>query len=678
MNNYFMETHHHEWILTNRRGSYALGTGNLINQRKYHGLLIASDARFQRQHLVAGIEEKVEWRGEIIHLDSNNYSNCIYPEGFLYLVKPWLRPYPIFLYSALPHQDDILIRKEIMMDEITNTVMVKYCNLGHHTLHFHLHPKLTLTAHHELNPPGSLDFAEFVADSHNDDDGNGFRARRGTDGPEVFSHSQKGECHPNRYVYYNVYYPWEVMNGYPGIGDQISLFEFAFTLKPGECNCVLFSDAVIDKPQKVIARIEARYSALPKPVDYPATPDADYTLISSLDYNDNQLYKQPEYLKLLEFTLKDFLANDDIVAGYPYYGAWGRDTMFVLNALLHNPGNQDQVEKTLRKYSRHLQNGLIPNMLPESGREANYDTVDATLWYIILLWKLGKRKQDVTFWKEVIHLSEEILKAMLGNYQYLFRLRPDGLLELKPEFAHATWMDVRVDGRAVTPRDGAPVEVNALWYNAICCYDAMCKAYQGQSGIPYHPVEQISDLKEMVKTSFQKFWVGDYLADRLVGDDAIAEIRPNALLALALPWELLTKEQMLQVFQRAKRELYTPYGIRSLSNLDPKFRKKYYGGQRERDLAYHNGSVWAWLLGAYCGLYVRVYRDTQTPKELQDNLGDIIGTFRKSFQKGHIASLAEVWDGDNPHFPKGAPAQAISVAALYNIETFIASLEVQA
>ncbi|MDD4309868.1 MAG: glycogen debranching enzyme N-terminal domain-containing protein, partial [Candidatus Cloacimonetes bacterium] len=132
MNNYFMETHHHEWILTNRLGAYALGTGNLINQRKYHGLLISSNHAFNRIHLVAGIEEKVEWRGEIIHLDSNNYSNCIYPEGFLHLVKPWLRPYPAFLYSALPHQNDILILKEIMMDENSNTTMVKYTNLGHH------------------------------------------------------------------------------------------------------------------------------------------------------------------------------------------------------------------------------------------------------------------------------------------------------------------------------------------------------------------------------------------------------------------------------------------------------------------------------------------------------------------------------------------------------------------
>jgi predicted glycogen debranching enzyme len=215
------------------------------------------------------------------------------------------------------------------------------------------------------------------------------------------------------------------------------------------------------------------------------------------------LFKRDGYLKLLEFALRDFQANDDIVAGYPWYGAWGRDTMIVLNALLHAPNCVDQVEKVLRKYSRHLSGGLIPNMLPESGRELNYDSIDATLWYIILLWKLGKRKQNVGYWKEVIHLCEEILKSILNNYQYPFEIRKDGLISLKSEFAHATWMDVRLDGKAVTPRDGAPVEINALWYNALCCYEAMCESYQQASGIPYHPLELLTEVKDLVLKSFE-------------------------------------------------------------------------------------------------------------------------------------------------------------------------------
>lgn len=671
-----METHHHEWILTNKFGAYALGTGNLINQRKYHGLLISSDSKFNRHHLVAGIEETVEWRGETIHLDSNNYSNCIYPEGFLHLVKPWLRPYPGFLYSALPHQDEILILKEIMMDQETNTTMVKYTNLGQHRLHFEFHPKYTLCSHHDINPHGSLDYLDFFTDIKNDKECSTFSAQRSDTGLAVHCAVMHGEVISNRYVYYNVYYPWEVMSGYEGIGDQISLFQVSFDLAPNESNALLFSDSEIEDPQKVISRITDRYAGLPKACDYPKQSNAEGSLLSSLDYNDNILFERKSYLQILEFALLDFVTDDDIVAGYPFYGPWGRDTMVVLNALLHTPNNLDKVEKILRNYSRHIKDGLIPNMFAETGREANYDSIDATLWYIILLWKLGKKKQSPGYWKEVIHLTENIFKSLLAQKEHPFDIREDGLIELQPNFAHATWMDVRIDGKAVTPRWGAPVEINALWYNALASYEDMCQRYSGTAK-SYKAKQQYLKLKDKVKSAFAKFWNGTELADRLEGDKPINEMRPNVLIALSLPWQIVDKAIMKQVFQRCFSELYTFYGIRTLSPKDPRFRKKYYGTQRERDLSYHNGSVWAWLLGPFCGLYLKVYGTGKSEQELAESLGDFVQVLRNGFMRGHIASVAEVWDGENPHFPKGAPAQAWSVAALYNIESFIDSLEVK-
>lgn len=670
MNNYFMETHHHEWILSNRKGSYALGTGNLINQRKYHGLLIASDSNFNRRHLIAGMEEKVEWRGEIIHLDSNNYSNCIYPEGFLYLVKPWLRPYPAFLYSALPHQNEILILKEIMMDEDSNTVLVRYRNLGHHRLHFHLHPKYTMTHHHQLNSPGSLDNEDFYTEINGGEDRPEGYCRRNSNQYEVFTYTQKGMIESNRYVYYNVYYPWEVMSGYEGIGDQISLFELSFELGIGESNCIVFSDVKIADPEKAIAKIINRYSDLPQPMDLPLLPDQDDTLLTNLDYADNKLFRPEAYQKILELALMDFIGNDDVVAGYPFYGAWGRDSMFVINALLHMDGNQDLAERILRKYNLYTKNGLIPNVFEESGREVNYDTIDASLWYVIMLWKLGKRKPELL--PEMAGIVEKILLAILDNVNFPFRVKEDKLLELLPEFAHATWMDVRIDGRPVTPRNGAPVEINALWYNSICVYEDIAQRLNIRDFTASQ--ERILQLKDPLKVSLKKFWNGSYLADRLLGDESINEIRPNAVIALSLPFDFLDKEKMKSVFNIAKAELYTPYGIRTLSPKDPKFRKKYYGPQRERDLACHNGSVWSWLLSPFCGLFVKINSEHLSDPELADKLEEIIGTFRTSFMKGHIASIAEIWDGDNPHFPKGAPALAMSVAALYNVESFITML----
>ncbi len=672
-----METHHHEWILTNKLGAYALGTGNLINQRKYHGLLVASDKNFNRHHLVAGMEEKVEWRGEVIHMDSNNYSNCIYPEGFLHLVKPWLRPYPAFLYSALPHQNEILIFKEIMMDNESNTTLVKYGNLGKHLLHFNLHPKFTMCPHHEINAHGSLDYIDYHTQIDETGQGAAFSALRVNNGIKVFGHALKATVSHNRYVYYNVYYPWEVMSGYEGIGDQISLYQIDFDLAPAESNYILFSDQPISDPIEMIERIEARYSMLPKAIDYPMYADAEDNLLAKLDYEDNFLFDRKGYLKLLEFALQDFITEDDVVAGYPFYGPWGRDTMVVLNAMLHNSTSLDLVERILRKYSMHIKDGLIPNMLAESGREANYDSIDASLWYIILLWKLGKKKKNKKYWKDAYDLTARIIGALMEQTDKPYRVRKDGLIELDPSFAHGTWMDVRVDGKAVCPRWGAPVEINSLWFNALSAYEAICEAHNSTGSTKINAKAEYLLLKDKVKDSFRKFWTGEFLADRLEGDKAIIEIRPNAIIALSLPWQPLPHDIMKQVLERTFKELYTFYGIRTLSPNDPRFRKKYYGTQRERDRAYYNGSVWAWLFGPFCGLYLKVYGAQKSETEIVKTIGDIIGVLRNSFMKGHIASVAEVWDGDTPHFPKGAPAQAWSVAALYNIETYLEKMGVR-
>ncbi len=672
-----METHHHEWILTNKLGAYALGTGNLINQRKYHGLLVASDKNFNRHHLVAGMEEKVEWRGEVIHMDSNNYSNCIYPEGFLHLVKPWLRPYPAFLYSALPHQNEILIFKEIMMDNESNTTLVKYGNLGKHLLHFNLHPKFTMCPHHEINAHGSLDYIDYHTQIDETGQGAAFSALRVNNGIKVFGHALKATVSHNRYVYYNVYYPWEVMSGYEGIGDQISLYQIDFDLAPAESNYILFSDQPISDPIEMIERIEARYSMLPKAIDYPMYADAEDNLLAKLDYEDNFLFDRKGYLKLLEFALQDFITEDDVVAGYPFYGPWGRDTMVVLNAMLHNSTSLDLVERILRKYSMNIKDGLIPNMLAESGREANYDSIDASLWYIILLWKLGKKKKNKKYWKDAYDLTARIIGALMEQTDKPYRVRKDGLIELDPSFAHGTWMDVRVDGKAVCPRWGAPVEINSLWFNALSAYEAICEAHNSTGSTKINAKAEYLLLKDKVKDSFRKFWTGEFLADRLEGDKAIIEIRPNAIIALSLPWQPLPHDIMKQVLERTFKELYTFYGIRTLSPNDPRFRKKYYGTQRERDRAYYNGSVWAWLFGPFCGLYLKVYGAQKSETEIVKTIGDIIGVLRNSFMKGHIASVAEVWDGDTPHFPKGAPAQAWSVAALYNIETYLEKMGVR-
>jgi predicted glycogen debranching enzyme len=556
MNNYFMETHHHEWILTNKLGGYALGTGNLINQRKYHGLLVAGNKNFNRTHLVAGIEEEVEWRGEIIHLDSNNYSNCIYPEGFLYLVKPWLRPYPIFLYSALPHQNDILIRKEILMDENSNTVVIRYTNLGHHKLHFGFHPKYSMHNHHDLNQPGSLDYESFETQITNDDSGCCFRARRLSNNVDVYGYAFEAEVIENRFVYYNIFYPWDAMKGYSGVGDQVTLFEVRFDLKAGEQKFLVFSDQPLKNVEHTIKTVTERYAELPLPHDYPHEPDNDDTLLSGIDFNDGLLFNYKEYLPILDFALRDFIRDDDIVSGYPWYVSTSPDTMFFLNSILNNPGMREIAVRIIDKYKRVLNDGLLPYNPDEHIGENNPVSLEASLLMVAVLDKLAQFNIDAPTSAETIRIIEQILFAIMDNKTYPFNLREDGLIELQEDYAHATWMNAMQDGRPITPRKGAPIEINALWYNAISLYGEMCSRSAKNKKEKHVPVKSLIAIKDKVAESMQKFWIDEYLADRLVGDEPVIEIRSNALLAVALPHTPFSPEHQEAIFKKIQRILY--------------------------------------------------------------------------------------------------------------------------
>lgn len=670
MDNYFMETHHHEWILTNLKGGYALGTGNLINQRKYHGLLIAGSNSIQRTHLVAGIEEKVEWRGESFHLDSNNYSNCIYPEGFLYLVKPWLRPYPIFLYSSLPHQNDILIRKEILMDDKTNTVLLKYTNLGHHKLHMEFHPKYTMLNHHELNNPGSIDFEPFEVKIESSEKGTEFYSKHSSRNLEVYGYCLHGNVKENRYTYYNVFFPWDAMKGYSGVGDQVSLFEINFDLAVGESNYILFSVDPIKSLSKTIDSIQKKYSNLPKPSDFPENPDKEDTLLSTLDLNDSNLFGQNDYDMQLQSMISTFLINDNVVAGYPWYNTRALDSIYVLKAISNSIEFKKTADKILKKYMRLLDKDLLYHYPEQELNNENYVALDATLLLLMHLGQIATSENNTAYINKAVKLIEKSIVRIIKNKTYPFFIREDKLIELNQEYSHATWMNTRIDGKPATPRDGAPVEINAYWYQSVKLYLALVKQHQLKQSKDI-PME----LETQIKHSFNKYLTDNFIADRLKGDEPVAEIRPNAILAASVTDDLFTKEQLANLFDVVSKHLYTNYGIRTLSPDHSNFKKKYYGLQRERDFAYHNGSVWAWLLEPYCQLYLKIYQKSLSSKELIFKISEFTERFRHGIFKGHISSVAEIWDGEAPHFPKGAPAFAMSVAALYSIENIIHSLK---
>ena len=656
-----------EWLLTNGLGGYSLGFGNMMHKRKYNGLLIAADSNQKRFHLVSSIEEKVERGSGFFYLDSNHYTNCIYPEGYRHILKSWLRPYPGALYSSLPANDETIIFKEIFLCKGLNAVVVKYTNLGRSHISIVARPKLTMRDHHIVNKAGvwdristNMEFGESL-----------FRVRREDNGIETFGYVKGGNILEEPTIYRSVYYPVEAIRGYDSVEDLFSPARIVLDIVPGSSSTIVFSDKDIPDVWSKAAEAEAYYKSLPLPADHPevtaiveSSELAEETL-HSFDFNS--------YSKMLGLMCEDFvLDGDDIIAGYPWFGAWGRDTMISLSGLKYLEGGKNKALSILKKYGRKIKIGLLPNTFGEGGEGLNYDSVDAPLWYVVRSYEFAKDD------KELFKNCQNIVLNYMYADELPFHLSDDGLIEIKRGDWALTWMDAKVYGTPVTPRYGKPVEINALWFNALCAVREMAKGLgikKLSAGGRKCPLSQIDELIDKISNSFEEFVGEDYLADRIEDGRPIWEIRPNAVIALSLPFDLVGRDVMERVWKKAKAKLLTPYGLRSLDPTHPAFKQKYVGNGKQRDLAYHQGTVWTFPLLPFAELTTKIYGGVWSNDDIHKEISRYVWVFRDAFFKGEMASVAEIWDGLDPYFPKGCPAQAWSAFAIMEIEQILAGLK---
>ncbi|MCD4650584.1 MAG: amylo-alpha-1,6-glucosidase, partial [Candidatus Cloacimonetes bacterium] len=495
-----------------------------------------------------------------------------------------------------------------------------------------------------------------------------FMSQRTDNGFELYGYAPGTSIDYDTVKYENVYYPWEVMRGYDGLCDLISAVQIKFDLKPQAQMSMLFSDKLYKNADNKMQSIPALYRSLPKPSDFPI--NFKDSILSKLDFDGSELYSYKEYRQLLDTAFDEFVLKNNILSGYPWFGFWGRSALFMLECLL-NRKDVTTALKIIRHYGANIKYGLVTNVFREHVAHGNHHSIDASLWFIIRyrqILDLLPAKQK----KKEILIAVRYITTILDRFREekkKFAIRDDCLLELKSGYGDTTWMNAVVEGQPVTNREGAPVEINALWYNALIAAKDICHniADKELSVFLEHTIP-------MVKTAAQKFITPGYLADRLEGEIPVEEIRPNAIIACALPHDLFDLETMKHVFSTATEHLLTPYGIRTLSPHDFRFKKKYIGSQFERDQAYHQGSVWSWLLSPYIQLYEKLYADSVPAKERIEAISGYIHKFRNGFMRGHIASVAEIWDGDRPHFPKGSPCYAPGVAAVLTAEQLIDSI----
>lgn len=620
-----------EWLETNYLGGFASGTVSGLHTRRYHGLLTAAlQPPVGRTLLLSKLEETLVIGDRRYDLSANRYGGgVIHPRGFESLRSFRLDPFPIFHYVV----QDVEIEKSIFLVNHENTVVVQYF----------VRASKAAEAHLEIRP--LIAFRDYHSTTHENSSLNRWVENRGDlavvkpyeSEPALYIAHEGGIFAPEGFWYRNFEYSVEQERGLDSSEDLFSPFGLKFELhdryripiiastEPREArNAMRYREAEIERRRSVVA----------------VSPGAD------------------PFVQSLAAASDQFVAacrtGHTIIAGYHWFGDWGRDTMIALPGISLALGRPDLARSILLQFAQHLSQGMLPNRFPDGGEAPEYNTVDATLW----LFEAVQSLNDPDFIRE--HLYEKLVEVIdwhVRGTRYSIRVDDDGLLLSGEPGVQLTWMDAKVGDWVVTPRHGKPVEIQALWYNAL----RIVQRFSEQFGFVPN-ANRFGVMAERARRSFlDQFWneAEGCLFD-VVGPHGVdASIRPNQVFAISLTFPLLDAARAERVLAVVERELLTPVGLRSLSPSDPNYKGRYEGDPWHRDGAYHQGTVWPWLMGPFLTAYIRVHGDSGRARAegwlrgMESHLGE-----------AGLGQISEIFDGDSPHAPRGCIAQAWSVAEL--------------
>ena len=623
-----------EWLETNGIGGYASGTIAGSNSRRYHGLLTAAiRPPLGRLTLVSKIEETVIVDGESYELSSNQYPGSVHPCGFEYLTSFRLDPFPIWTYSA----GGVVIEKRVFMIHGRNATVATYKVLvkkANATLK--LRPMLAFVDYHHLQQERN--------------DLNGKYARNDgliemqpfADLPKLFvSHNGTG-VEPTGYWYNNFEYAIEQERGFDFHEDLFQPFEIDFDLK-NPASIIFSTDN--DLGAKDAAALEKqeikRRNGLIKTAK--AKTEFEQQLVLAAD----------------QFIVKRGEGHT-VIAGYPWFSDWGRDTMIALPGLTLATGRPEIARGILLEFAKSVSEGMIPNRFPDAGEIPEYNTVDATLWYFEAVRSYIESTGDIDFVRENLYPTlADILAWHLRGTRYNIHVDTDGLLYAGSPEHQLTWMDAKIGDLVITPRTGKPVEIQALWYNALCTMADLAERFGDEDDR-----EKYISMAELARQSFNAvFWNEDELClyDVVENGTRDGSVRPNQIFAASLHHSMLDDERARKVVDKVGSELLTPVGLRSLSPNDPRYVPVYIGSPFDRDSGYHQGTVWSWLIGGFIDAWRRAH------PEKQSRIDEILSGFEHHLHEAGVGQISEIFDADAPHAPRGCPAQAWSVAEVLRV-----------
>ncbi|WP_069649897.1 amylo-alpha-1,6-glucosidase [Caloranaerobacter ferrireducens] len=620
-----------EYLVTNGLGSFCSSTIIGANIRKYHGLLnVSLIPPIKRYLLLSKIDETLEIEEKKYKLFANQFIGKI-DDGYLRLRRFSNYPIPKFIYGV----NDITISKELAMEYGKNTVAIVYrVNTGSKKVRMTFTPYVNFRDHHDISKIGSFKYNQSY--------------ENGT--LKLTEESTGLNLKINSNCKYEVNEDWSLPMFYKNERDR-GLESIDFHFIPG-----VFSYEMEPYKKYTITFL----ATIEDSVEYTSEEIIENEKKRRTELINKAGYSHP-FLKNLVLASDNFIVKrastktKTIIAGYPWFTDWGRDTMIAFTGFTLTTKRFDDAKDILLTFTRYIKDGIIPNMFPDENTPPLYNTADGTLWFFYAVYKYLEYTNDLKTIKEMIypHLESIIRHHIKGTINNIY-MDDDGLLSAGDEGTQLTWMDVKVGDWVVTPRHGKAVEINALWYNALKIIEEISNKL-GYNGSQY------GELAEKTKKSFgEKFWndKGKYLYDVIQNGKPVDMLRPNQILAVSLPFSILNREKEKLIVEKVYEELYTPYGLRSLSRRHKEYIGKYGGDVLKRDGAYHQGTVWAWLIGPFVEAYVKVNNNS---KESKLNAKYMLEEFYYHMKDACIGSISEIFDGDEPHYPKGCPAQAWSV-----------------
>lgn len=634
-----------EWLVTNGLGGFAAGTVGEANTRRYHGLLVAALAPpLGRTVTTAKLDVSARYCDQEYALSSNEFADgVIDPHGYWHIERFRIEHgLPVWEFAF----NDALIEKRLLMVYGENTTLVQYRVLrASKPVALKLRPLCTYRDYHS-DTRGGWEIGWDLLDD-------GFRIRAFESARPYYVRIVGAADIISEPAWY-----WQFrhrMEAFRGLDDTEDLFgpgTFLITLACGESVTVSISTEA--SAASVFSRQQAteltRRSALLEVFGPSETPAWIQQLVVAADQF------------VVARATSENTEGRSIIAGYPWFGDWGRDTMIALPGLTLTTRRFEVARDILETFAGHIDQGMIPNRFPDDGKQPEYNTVDATLWFIHAVREYTLHSRDLSLAALLFDKLIDIIDWHRRGTRYNIRIDPDdGLLTSGEEGIQLTWMDAKVGDWVVTPRIGKAVEINALWYNALLCIADLASQL--------HKEDIAGDFQQQagcVEQSFQRFWSDKYsrLYDVIDGPKGVdgadgkrydPSFRPNQIFAVSLPFSPLGDTQKRAVVDACACALLTSHGLRSLAPNEPRYAAWYSGGPLQRDGAYHQGTVWAWLLGPFAEAHYRVYGNAEQSRSFLRPLG-------AHLRDNCVGSISEVFDADPPHIARGCFAQAWSVS----------------